>query len=811
MRFTSLILAGLACTAPLARTAADTLTLPAAALPAAGPVIATWRADPPAPGALTLEWSDAAGRLVERHQETLTEAWLEVAVPIDLRRARAPGNRVVARFQPADGSPERRAEAAFRVLPPPGWPRYQAMIWQEPSEAGLRALRALGITGTALVRPQAGGAGKIAAREAAGLRFYAENLATDFYAAYHRWRPNLPPDWLYREAKRAYAAGAPAAFQRTPSLSDPAWLRTVQLRLTDNVRQLEPHRPLYYSLGDETGIADLAAAWDFDLSPASLAAMRDWLRERHGSLDALNRAWGAHFAAWDEVTPALTDDALRREAAVPSWMEFKAWMDVAFARALRAGTEAVHRANPEALAGIEGGQVPGWGGYDYGLISSAVDLMEIYDAGTSLEIAQSLNPALRTLTVNWKGDADAVRLIWRNWLLGVRGTILWDEEGEVVRPDGTPGPRGEAVAPVLRALEGALGAQRLDMRPERGGVAVLYSQASFRLRWLLDRRASAQPWTDRDAEAENAEDAWRAATRRAAAALGALGAQPRWITSDALAAGALERDGARALVLPHGIALSDGEIAALRRFADAGGLLLADVPPGERDALGRVRPALPLADLAASGRLLFPPRLREDGGDLREIAELLDRAGTPAPLRLLRPDGSPARDVEVRFYRSGRVLLAGLLRSGVGAGEEALRLRLPGRPWVRAARGDAATGFTDELALRLDPVEPTLLVLSPEPLPAPQLAGPAAAAPGDLVPFRLSLGGPSAAEAHLVQVSVLDPAGRDVPALAEVVRLTGDGLDWHLPLALNDRPGTWRVRATDALGGGTAEAALEVR
>ena len=77
--------------------------------------------------------------------------------------------------------------------------------------------------------------------------------------------------------------------------------------------------------------------------------------------------------------------------------------------------------------------------------------------------------------------------------------------------------------------------------------------------------------------------------------------------------------------------------------------------------------------------------------------------------------------------------------------------------------------------------------------------------------FRLSLAGPSAAEAHLVQMAVLDPAGQEVPALSEVVRLTADGLDWHLPLALNDRPGTWRVRATDALGGGVAEAALEVR
>ena len=130
---------------------------------------------------------------------------------------------------------------------------------------------------------------------------------------------------------------------------------------------------------------------------------------------------------------------------------------------------------------------------------------------------------------------------------------------------------------------------------------------------------------------------------------------------------------------------------------------------------------------------------------------------------------------------------------------------------TRGARGGVAPGFASEVALRLDPVEPALLVLSPEPLPPPVLAGPRTAAPGDLVPFRLSLAGPSPAEAHLVQVSVLDPAGQDVPVLSEVVRLTGEGLEWRLPLALTDQPGTWRVLAVDALGGGVAEAALEVR
>ena len=76
-----------ACAAVLASgppAAADTLLLPAAAMPATGPVIATWRPEPPAPGALTLEWSDAAGRLVEQHRAEWAEARPEVAAPLDL-------------------------------------------------------------------------------------------------------------------------------------------------------------------------------------------------------------------------------------------------------------------------------------------------------------------------------------------------------------------------------------------------------------------------------------------------------------------------------------------------------------------------------------------------------------------------------------------------------------------------------------------------------------------------------------------------------------------------------------------------------
>lgn len=55
--------------------------------------------------------------------------------------------------------------------------------------------------------------------------------------------------------------------------------------------------PLFYNLADEAGIADLAAAWDFDFSPASLAGFRAWLRTQYRDLNALNRQWSTSFAA----------------------------------------------------------------------------------------------------------------------------------------------------------------------------------------------------------------------------------------------------------------------------------------------------------------------------------------------------------------------------------------------------------------------------------------------------------------------------------------------------------------------------------
>ncbi len=81
----------------------------------------------------------------------------------------------------------------------------------------------------------------------------------------------------------------------SPASPTPQWLNKIRDRLIRVVGALHPYRPLYYNLGDEPGIADLSAFWDFDLSEQSLAAMRDWLKQRYGSLTALNQQWGSEF------------------------------------------------------------------------------------------------------------------------------------------------------------------------------------------------------------------------------------------------------------------------------------------------------------------------------------------------------------------------------------------------------------------------------------------------------------------------------------------------------------------------------------
>src|SRR6185437_1331412 len=198
------------------------------------------------------------------------------------------------------------------------WSDYQIIMWQPKTAKQYLGLKEIGITGAAMVanrsHPQTVPADTMEPLVESALPWYVENAATDFYSAYHRWFPDRAVNWRFEDVQKLYEdnPGDRAALIRDPSLSDGVWLERIEKRLGTIVRANRPYRPLYYVLGDETGIADLNAFWDFDVSEPSLAAMRTWLKDQYGSLASLNMEWGTDFADWDHVTPLTTRDAMRR-------------------------------------------------------------------------------------------------------------------------------------------------------------------------------------------------------------------------------------------------------------------------------------------------------------------------------------------------------------------------------------------------------------------------------------------------------------------------------------------------------------------
>ncbi len=587
---------------------------------------------------------------------------------------------------------------------------YELIMWQERSPAQIDGLKRLGFTGTKL-RATGGAidAAELAAHEASGLPWYLENVATDFYSPYHRYTPGKAVTWLF-DAAKARRRAEPAdtgVFLREPSLSDPSWLARISARLQDLVQRQSRFRPLYYDLADEFGIGDLAAAWDADIGPASLAAMRDWLRTQYPSLPALNAEWGTRFERWDDVTPELTDQALRRtDDNFAAWADFKAWMDLAFARAVRAGTDALHRADPEALAGLEGAQVPGWGGYDYGLLAPAVDVMEIYDAGNSMELARAFNPRLIALRTSF-GAGDRAEM-WRQLLQGGRGTIVWDEADSVVGPDGSALPRGQELAAAVAAIR-RVAPDIMGSEPAADPVAVLVSQASFRTQWLLDRKPGGPAWSDRDAAREYEDNPWRAARRETLQRLVGLGIRPRLLSSGMLEGGAL--NGARVLILPHAIALSDPEVEAIRAFAGAGGTVLADTEPGLFDGHSKLRRAAPLAGVARVPEAMLRTGAPPAPDVLDNTAGLLAAAGVFPRAVFRAPDGSRATGIEARWFARGETELLSLQAAQPHAAAAQIQIEFTAPATVTDLRRGGPARSGQRLTVALDSAEPTILSL----------------------------------------------------------------------------------------------------
>jgi hypothetical protein len=507
----------------------------------------------------------------------------------------------------------------------------------------------------------------------------------------------------------------------------------------------------------------------------------------------------------------------RSDGNYSAWADFKEWTDVEFARAIERGTRAIHAADPGAYSAIEGGQIPGWGGYDYSRLASAVDLMELGDGGGNVEILRSLNPNLILLRTSFDSVTLEIHAIWRSLLRGGRGVIFWDPEGGIGGDVGSVGDRGNRVAAVLREIKGGLGALLIHSKRQVAPIAVLYSPPSMRMQWMLDWQPRGTAWSDRDpSEVYEDENLVRSSMTAFLDFLGRVGLEPRVVTPELIEKGALHSD-IRVLILPRVLALSEREAAEMRRFVARGGAVIADGVPGSFDQHGRRLTKPLLAGLfrktprkgKSDATFLDTPLGRGD-----ELMHILAAAGVEPAFTITRPDGSRVLNIETQLWRNGTTTILALQRdAGEAAGEpESVLLTLRDIARVYDLRAGALQETARSLELPIDPIGPTLLALSAGPGSTPTIAGAArVVADGTaMITFSLPQAKATGPAVVVLRVELLDPFGEVVSGRSVNLLLHGVPVAKRFDFASDDATGKWRIRATDVLTGNSASKDLEV-
>ena len=402
---------------------------------------------------------------------------------------------------------------------------------------------------------------------------------------------------------------------------------------------------------------------------------------------------------------------------------------------------------PRAWRRWKARRVPGWGGYDYARLAGAVDVMEIYDTGNALDLAHAFNPALLTLGTAFTPGPREVHRAWRELLHGGRGMVIWGR----CRGCRGAGRRPRPARAVLAGIGGIAAPSRPGVAgghapPIRGRSAVLPAPASASAGcWSSSPRGTA--WSDRDAEREGDDNAWRAARRQMVTQLAGLGG------AAALAdAGYPSGWGAGRRQRP---ARAD---AALRHRAVRCGGCGDPRLRGPRPARSwpARNPACSTATAAAGRRCRWPAwrQCRRPCARTARAAVLLGcwrcckRLGVAPSAQVLGPDRGLAEGVDVRMWDNGGVALLSVQAARPWGAPPRVTVRLPAQALIRDVRrgGEGVRGNAVDIAL--DGIEPTLLVLSAAPLPGPVLSR-----DGGLL--RVGLDGPSPAR-HAIRLEWLD-------------------------------------------------------
>ncbi len=374
---------------------------------------------------------------------------------------------------------------------------------------------------------------------------------------------------------------------REPDLSSQAWLDKLQGLVIQAMQKEMPYRPLAYYLADESSLTAYSDPLDFSWSKPTLTALRQWLQGQYPSLDALNHEWETDFKSWDDVMPLTTTQA-QAKGDYAGWMDHRTFMEQVYAHAMGVAAETVKAEDPAGLSSISGTQDPGpSNGINWYLLDHTVGYLQPYSMNDQDDLHRSIHAGQIMTGFTGYGSAgmELHHQQWHRLFEGQTGaSLFW--QYTALNADLTLTQQGQDLAAITNEFrnEGAALLLRGAHR-DNCGIAVHYSLASLRGHWITDGHiaphevmVNADPTSANLKRFHQNRTEWLQALRDA-------GYQYDFLTTEQMDKGELSNY--RVLVLPDSIALSEGEVTAIRSFVERGGLLISDGETGRMDGHAR--------------------------------------------------------------------------------------------------------------------------------------------------------------------------------------------------------------------------------
>lgn len=360
----------------------------------------------------------------------------------------------------------------------------------------------------------------------------------------------------------------------------------------------------------------------YNADHTTFLAFGNWLRQKYGSLEALNRRWFRQFNSFSEVT--ITPEMLTGGnygwldyPPIVDWREFNIDNLVRVLLWIKSQVLLYDKNHPthinvtDPLGGPNGQDVwkegktvdilgasvhPAWmfppsaAKSAYGeIFAYHLDLIggpsgskpwwvtELQGGPTIFTGKFPFNPA----------PADLRRWLWDAFGAGARGVIFWlwnpreagQEGGEwsLVSPNGKPSIRLAAVKQVAEDLKAF--PLLATAPPQEPRVAILYSRETAILNNLEGNRS------------QRRGDEWRQSLEGCYYALRRAHIPAQFIDLEQLKQGEAQRFDV--LYAPYCYAIDDQGVAALRKYVEEGGTLWADGLTAWKDDMGRIRPSIP--------------------------------------------------------------------------------------------------------------------------------------------------------------------------------------------------------------------------